>query len=225
MDVLKKSFDAFFEKQSKVAVLKGKWGVGKTYFWENYIANKTRNESFNFIAYSYISLFGKKSLSEVKKSIFHNATPIISDSEIKTEFDLQFEKSSKLFNKVPWLRNSFSKVKNKTSWLGRITKHSESLPYIDKFSGLISTLEYGLVNNYIICFDDLERKNESLTVREIMGLIDELALRKNCKVVLIFNQDSLEFESDRKEYDSYKEKVVDIELNHSPTFSKVLNIF
>ena len=225
MAILKKSFDAFFEKkQSKVAVLKGKWGVGKTYFWENYIADKKRNKSFNYIAYSYISLFGKKSLSEVKKSIFHNATPITTDSELKSEFDLQFKESSKLFNKVPWLRDSYTKVKNNTSWLGRFTKHSDSLPYLDKFSGLISTLEYGLVNNYVICFDDLERKNDSLTVREIMGLIDELALRKKCKVVLIFNQDSLENESDRNEYDSYKEKVVDIELNHSPTFSEVLNI-
>lgn len=68
-----------------------------------------------------------------------------------------------------------------------------------------------------ICFDDLERKGDTLTVKEIMGLIDELAIRKNCKVILIFNESSLDKDTDKKEFDSYREKVVDIELNYEPS--------
>jgi len=50
-----------------------------------------------------------------------------------------------------------------------------------------------------------------------MGLINELALRKNCKIILIFNENSFDEASDKEEFDSYREKVVDIELNHDPS--------
>lgn len=69
---------------------------------------------------------------------------------------------------------------------------------MNKALGVVSTLEYALVNNYIICFDDLERKGNGLSVKDIMGLIDELAQRKNCKIILVFNEDSLSDENDKK---------------------------
>ncbi|SFB12463.1 hypothetical protein SAMN04515620_11962 [Collimonas sp. OK607] len=83
-------------------------------------------------------------------------------------------------------------------------------------------MEYSLVANYVICFDDMERKGGSLSVREIMGLTDELARRKNCKVVLIFNDNSFSEEKDKQEFESYREKVVDAELDHNPTHKQNL---
>ncbi len=78
-----------------------------------------------------------------------------------------------------------------------------------------------MVNNYLVCIDDIERKGDSLPIKR-MGLVDELAQRKKCKVVLIFNQNSLSKESDREEFERYREKVVDIELNHDPTHQENL---
>jgi len=217
MDHLKSSFDAFFKSEAKVAALKGSWGVGKTYFWDAYVSDRISQKNLNQIAYSYISLFGKTSLGDVKKSLFHSAKAISSDSEIDNAFDNEFTKSSNLINKVPWIKGGVNKTHSKTPLLSWFTKNVQNIPAIGKFSDVITRFEYSLVNNYVICFDDLERKGSSLSVREIMGLIDELALRKNCKIVLIFNESSLDEKSDKKEFDSYREKVVDIELNHDPS--------
>lgn len=70
MNNLESSFDAFFRGEAKVAVIKGNWGVGKTYFWNNYIDKRINDKNLSQIAYSYISLFGKTSLADVKKAYF-----------------------------------------------------------------------------------------------------------------------------------------------------------
>ncbi|MBB7576048.1 hypothetical protein HEM35_023445 [Escherichia coli] len=49
-----------------------------------------------------------------------------------------------------------------------------------------------------------------------MGLIDELAQRKNCKIILVFNEDSLSDENDKKTFKEYREKIVDLELKYDP---------
>src|SRR5690606_35983026 len=96
------------------------------------------------------------------------------------------------------------------------SKYAHSVPYLSKYSNLIGSIEYGLVQNYVICIDDLERKHDNLGVKEVMGLVDELARQKNCKVVLIFNKDSLSSPDEQEVYEKYREKVVDIELTMDP---------
>ena len=107
MQDLKKSFDAFLKGEYKVAILKGGWGVGKTHFWNEYINKRISNkkeaaqksdENLSQIAYSYISLFGKTLLSDVRKSIFHSFKPISSDTEIKDLFEDKFANPSSLLN-------------------------------------------------------------------------------------------------------------------------------
>ncbi len=215
MQDLKKSFDAFLKGEYKVAILKGGWGVGKTHFWNEYINKRIldkkevaqkSDENLSQIAYSYISLFGKTSLSDVRKSIFHSFKPISSDTEIKDLFEGKFANPSSLLNLAPWM-----------NW---VTKNAQNISAVGQFSNIISSAEYSLVDNYVICFDDLERKADTLTMKEIMGLIDELATRKNCKVILIFNENELDENINKKEFDSYREKIVDIELNYEPTCIK-----
>ncbi len=203
MQNFKKLFDAFLKGDDKVVVIKGDWGVGKTYFWNKYIAQRIDAKDLEQIAYSYISFFGKMSLSDVKKSIFHSAKPISSDAKIEDAFKGQFASSSRLFNLAP-----------KVNWFTRIV---QNIPAIGQFSNMISSVEYSLVDNYVICFDDIERKVDALTIKEIMGLIDELAIRKNCKVILIFNENELAKGTDKIEFDSYREKIVDIELSYRAT--------
>lgn len=211
------SLKAFFNSEAKVAVIKGNWGVGKTYFWDNYISTRIESRDLSQLAYSYISLFGSSSLSDVRKRVFHNAKAISSDEKVGKAFDEEFKESSSLFNKIPWFKEGVSKAQSKAPLLSWFSKNSQSLPVVSKFSGMISSLEYSLVKNYIVCIDDMERKGKGLAVKEVMGLVDELAQRKDCKVVLIFNESSLDSDEDRKQFESYREKVVDIEVNHNPT--------
>ncbi len=214
---LEMSLKAFFNSEAKVAVIKGNWGVGKTYFWDNYISRRIESRDLSQLAYSYISLFGSSSLSDVRKRVFHNAKAISSDEKVGKAFDDEFKESSSLFNKTPWIKEGVSKAQSKAPLLSWFSKNSQSLPVVSKFSGMISSLEYSLVKNYIVCIDDMERKGKGLAVKEVMGLVDELAQRKDCKVVLIFNESSLDSDEDRKQFESYREKVVDIEVNHNPT--------
>lgn len=220
--MINQSLDAFFKSNDKVLVIKGKWGVGKTFLWDQYIKSRIDNKDLQEIAYSYISLFGKNSLSDVRASIFQSASPISTDKIIEEQFDEQIKKSTGLLKRVPWVRDTQTKISAHGGIVGFFTNLARSAPVADKYSSLIASLEYRLVNNYIVCFDDLERKSKSLSIREIMGLADELAHSKKCKVILIFNNDSLSDDKDKDDFDTYREKVVDIELNFNPTHTQNL---
>jgi hypothetical protein len=68
---LDKIFSDFLKHpEKKVLILKGNWGVGKTYAWKKYIeANREINES----AIAYVSLFGVKDVKEVQQLIVQKA--------------------------------------------------------------------------------------------------------------------------------------------------------
>jgi hypothetical protein len=218
MDYLKKSLDVFFESNSGVIVLRGDWGVGKTFFWEEYIAGRIQKKDLGQIAYSYVSLFGRNSLADIRASIFQNGRAIASDEKIVKSFERELEKSSTLYSKFPQVKSALDLAKSKAPILGFLTGHAKKIPMLDKFSSLMSSFEYSLVNNYVVCFDDIERKGSGLSIKEFMGLADELAQRKSCKVVMIFNEKSFDKGSgDLEQFESYREKVVDAELLYSPS--------
>ena len=217
-----RSLDSFITGNDQVLVIKGPWGVGKTYLWNEYIQSRIAKRDLPQIAYSYVSLFGKTSLADIRASIFQSAKPISANEQIDRRFDEELKSSTSLLNRAPWVREATEKARGKAPLLGWLTNLARSTPFTDKYSGIIASLEYGLVKDYIVCFDDLERKGSALSVREVMGLADELARRKNCKVVLIFNDNSFSEEKDKREFDSYREKVVDAELDYSPTHKQNL---
>lgn len=217
------SLDAFLSGDDRVMVIRGAWGVGKTYFWSNYVTRCIETQSLKQVAYSYVSLFGKSSLPDIRASIFQSGKPIAKDEAIKEQFEKEYQESTGLLKNVPWLlQDAKEKVTAKARVTGWLTDLARSTPFTDKYSRQIASLEYKLVNRYLVCIDDLERKSASLSIREVMGLIDELANQKKCKVVLIFNDRSLTEERDKKEFEEYREKVVDIEIEYDPSHSQAL---
>ncbi|EAM8676683.1 hypothetical protein BL252_24910 [Salmonella enterica] len=219
MSEITKSLDAFLQSDNKVLVIKGDWGVGKTFFWDKYY--EKHKSSLEQVAYSYISLFGKNSLSELKKEVFHSAKPVKKD-KIKSTFQQQTQEASGIYSYVPWL-NPKEKVIHKIPLLKYLMKYADNTPYLFRASSAISSLEYSLINNYLVCFDDLERRGNGLSIKEIMGFIDELAQRKHCKIILIFNEESLHHKDDKEIFNSYREKIVDIELKFTPTIKDNFN--
>jgi hypothetical protein len=219
---LQRSLDSFFAGDDQVLVIKGAWGVGKTYFWDKYIETRIKKKDLKQIAYSYVSLFGKASLADIRASVFQSAKSIATNENIERKFDEELESSTSLLRLTPWVREATEKARGKAPIIGWLTNLARSTPFTDKYSGIIASLEYGLVKDYIICFDDLERKGASLSIREVMGLADELARRKSCKVVLIFNDNSFSDEKDKREFEAYREKVVDAELDYGPTHKQNL---
>ncbi|AJC85855.1 KAP family P loop domain protein [Campylobacter sp. RM16704] len=83
-------------------------------------------------------------------------------------------------------------------------------------------------NNIIVCFDNIERRSDNLSLKEILGLVNLLKEEKECNVVVIFHEEELKEqdgiltennkEEQAKQYNSknwyqiYKEKVIDCEI-------------
>lgn len=217
---MNKSLDAFFQSNNKVLIIKGDWGVGKTYYWNDYF-NKNKSK-LSQVAYSYVSLFGKNSLGELKKEVFHLAKPIKQSKEISAIFRGRIEESDSIYFYMPWFGQK-EKTIQKIPFLKKIVKYADNIPMLSRTAGMMSSFEYSLINNYVVCFDDLERKGNSLSIKEIMGFIDELAQSKNCKVVLIFNEETLSSDDDKATFKAYREKVVDLEVKFSPTVEQNFN--
>jgi hypothetical protein len=216
------SLNAFLSGPDKVLVIRGHWGVGKTYSWDAYVNDRIAVKTLKQIAYSYVSLFGKSSLAEVRASVFQNARPLSPEAAVDEEIDRRLTEATRLRDRLPWIRSASDLAKEKAPFLGWLTRTAKSVPFTDKFAPLLATLEYSLVGNYLICIDDLERKGGALSIREVMGLIDELAQRKSCKVILIFNDKTLASDLDRAEFEAYREKVVDAEIEFSPAHAENL---
>ncbi|MBS4314452.1 P-loop NTPase fold protein [Campylobacter vulpis] len=74
--------------------------------------------------------------------------------------------------------------------------------------------------NIIVCFDNIERRSDSLSLKEILGLVNLLKEDKECNVVIIFHKEELnrminkDTEENNKQswYEIYKEKIIDYEF-------------
>lgn len=66
-----------------------------------------------------------------------------------------------------------------------------------------------LVRNRFIVVDDIERKHAKLAIDEILGFIDDFTQNYGCRILLILNTDQL---SDKRTWDTFREKVIDQEL-------------
>ena len=88
--ILQTQLDNFFLKKKEPIVisLQGYWGIGKTYFWHNYIEHKKQEDK-----HVYISLFGVNSLDDIKRKIILK----ISDRAKLSDKLQSFVGSSKVF--------------------------------------------------------------------------------------------------------------------------------
>lgn len=260
--------------ENKILVLKGKWGVGKTYFWKNFFEdNKTKLSddqkqiiSNVLLNYSYVSLFGISDINELKNKIFTSASPIKSHPSIwngsitKEKIVISaiflfilffiFTPSLKILGVMALLAFLiafwFDHFKHLSFWVnfckketyknidknfwslrnaGKFLNHINKLAIIKRYIGDSSNfISNNYIENMLICFDDIERIDSKLPIETLMGYADELAQQKNCKIILIFNEDELEEKKQKKNFNKYREKVVDIELTYSPTLNKQLEI-
>lgn len=186
--------------ESEILLIKGKWGAGKTYYWNNLIKQISKNGDVALSSYSYVTLFGIDSLETLKNSIIANQINSLSIGKNA------FTSSSVLF----------SDIKN-------LFKFWEKSPYFRNFTGgLGSELIFQTVKDSIICFDDLERRSDSLDISQILGLASLLKEQRNCKLVIISNSDSLSDDS-KREFSRLSEKLIDIELTFAPTPENALN--
>ncbi|MBB3147345.1 hypothetical protein FHS21_003765 [Phyllobacterium trifolii] len=182
-----------------VLCIKGKWGVGKTFSWKRHleVASKA-DKGLAMERYAYVSLFGVNSLEELKYSIFETTMKKSQASEGASLDTLTstIESAEGFGRKFAWL-----------------LKH---LPVAKNYATGAAPVFFLAVRNQIICIDDLERKGSKLEASDVLGLISFLKEERQCKIVLLLNDEALA-ESDRAKFDSYLEKVVDVSLHFAPS--------
>jgi len=208
LHIVKKEIFRFLESSTpEVLAIKGAWGVGKTFTWNKFLLEAKKDKKIACKKYSYVSLFGINSLDSFRYTVFEQ---LININLIGTEPSLETFKDN-------WAGVSASFGK-------KIAKYAGDLPYLNKFFPTIESISFLAVKDSLICVDDFERKGSSLTPKDILGVLSELKERKNCKIILILNDESFDNEELAKEYERYKEKVVDIEILFDPLASECSEI-
>lgn len=182
------------DKSLKVAVIKGEWGIGKTYFWRKFLKSSKRD--LDFRAYSYISLFGAKDISDLKHQVIANFE-ILDSKGIEKDFEV------------------FKPIY-------RILK-SVKIPFLSSTGFINELIEAKLLENLLICIDDLERKEKSISVSSVLGFISQLKEEKSCKFILIYNDQKID-EEIKEKIGEYREKIVDIEITYRPNIVDSLSI-
>jgi len=189
-------------KASSAIVLQGKWGVGKTHFWRHRILKDAMGEPWRQ-RYSYVSLFGINSLSELKTSLG------VATAEFDSDAQSQWR-----------LKRSVTRVWWKAQrWVGDMIQFVPK--FGDKAGKLYERASFYAVRDRVICFDDVERHGSALGLRDVLGLVSYLVEDRNCRVVVILNNGQLS-ESDQVIWNENKEKVFHGELNYAPTLRETI---
>lgn len=179
-------------------VIKGGWGVGKTYFWQDMIRKAGDEQKIGHSYYSYVSLFGINSLEELKNSMLAS----------------RIESSS---------TNAEGGVRAFLNAGKQLLKDAENVPFLREWTGgMASTALFLLMRDTLICFDDIERKGDELATKDIIGLASLLKDQRNCKIVFILNEGTM-LEEDKENFRRHGEKIIDLELEFSPLPEEVFD--
>ena len=206
--IVKNEINRFLvSEQPEVLAIKGDWGVGKTFSWNRILQDAQSLDCIKLNKYSYVSLFGVDTLDAFKIHMFQQQIPT---HLIGTEANLET------------LRDNTEEI------LEHIGKKSVSLfqgnQFARSFTPALESVSFMSLNNTLICVDDLERKGKDLAIKDILGLISLLKEQKGCKIVLILNDSAFEDTKFKSEYDTYKEKVIDIELLLAPSAQECVEV-
>jgi hypothetical protein len=150
-----------------------------------------------------VSLFGLNSLDDVKSSLFENM-------EWLDEEGTSFAQRGKAGAKALAARaKKLSELAGALPWVGQVFTKARSL-------------YFSLVQNQIVCIDDLDRWSKTLDLRDILGLISFLREQRGCKVALILNAEQLGTGKD--EFDALLEKVIETKVVLAPTAAETAAI-
>jgi hypothetical protein len=197
---VKAALTAFLADQEPgVIAIKGDWGVGKTFLWGRFIAEQQAVKGYS--GYSYASLFGASSLAEVRTALFDSQVSIGSASmaALARKFDIVARKGS--------------------TALVKLTKPAGS-QNTDHLSGVFQDKA---LRNIVVCLDDLERKEDSVTGSALLGFITNFRDERRCKVVLLYNEAKTN-EAFSATIAEYREKVIDHEVLLDPSVAQCYKI-
>lgn len=191
----------------EILCLSGKWGVGKTYSWNYYLKNAKDANKIEFKRYAYVSLFGLKTLDELKYALYEATKPIERVGEnLRWDYTEPENALKALSGQVRWVLSRLSKI-----------------PAIQNYVGLTESILFYFVGKQLICIDDLERAGSGLDVLDVFGLVSFLKEQRGCRVALLLNEEEIA-EEQKSVFNKQFEKVVDTHLFFEPTPEEAADI-
>jgi hypothetical protein len=197
--------DFLCNAETNVLALTGAWGTGKTHAWNEALLAHRDNIKFKY--YSYVSLFGIKTISELRMSLF---TKSVSVATLGQRHDLATINQHWQSIAIDWLKGQYD----------RFGPMMRSLPHGGSVSLGLEAIAPGAVRDTLVCFDDFERQS-NIKAEDVLGLITELSEERGCKVALIFNAQKL---AERDAYRAYREKAIDFEVLYAPTVEEAFEL-
>lgn len=180
-------------------MISGEWGSGKTYFFDKNLKPKIELKGKKVI---YVSLNGVNSTQEIFTSILAERVKFIdwaaNNKYGKVITSLLGSVINIGFNSLKLLTNStlFAEIDPKSSDL-------KPVPLRDFFT---------IANDkYFICFDDLERIGEGISIASVLGFINSNFIEhEGVKVLILCDEPKLKLKADKNGpgYDDIKEKVI-----------------
>ncbi len=174
-EILTAVLDYIKNDKAKYAILiNAPWGAGKTYLYENYLADEIakaeygKNERKSNV---YISLYGITTIESLSKEVFTNYM-----LKVKCKENDIIGTAYKVTSGVASLMSKFVSVS-----IG---------PVSAEFKGLSETIIDNVsLESMVICFDDLERC--SIPINDLFGFINNLVEHCNCKVIILADETNI----------------------------------
>ena len=191
--IIKVVKDYLTRETNNALLITGKWGVGKTYFFNNILSKEIEKTSIKGDTSSTytsirVSLFGVTNINDIEIRIVRSLSPLLSKGVIELgKGALNFILS--LTRLKEFIPEDFSKL-------------------IDEFKIANSNIIKSKANILVICFDDLERVSEDFHIGNLIGYINNLTENYDFKVILIGNTNEIESEIFKK----IKEKLIGVEI-------------
>jgi hypothetical protein len=184
-------------------IINGQYGVGKTHFYKNFLSPQIREVSLpkderkKFIPI-HISLFGFKSLEEIQTAIFFELFPILKSKGLKLAAGI----GKSIIRGIAQVKGAG----DIDDYIGDLKQDADDWLKYDEL---------------VICFDDLDRKSESLDLRDVFGFINSLVENQGAKILIIANEEQLI--KDANYSSGLREKVIGVSIQFEPNVEDAFN--
>ncbi|PFK48939.1 P-loop NTPase fold protein [Bacillus cereus] len=187
------------EKTNYAIQINGPWGIGKTHYVTKVLKEEiegieaTPKDKYRVI---YISLNGLKNVDEIGESVF------LSSINKTGSYTYTIGRAGlEIGSKIPGFK--FLEAVDKK--ISNITQYREHL------------------QKCVLCFDDLERIDKSVTIQQVLGYINSTYIEhENIKTLFISNEDKLK---ESTEFYKIKEKVIGRTIQYIRGTNEVLPDF
>lgn len=207
MENLEAAVGFYLSKPTDYAILiNGPWGAGKTHYFKKHLqplieATKLADASSEHFKPILISLYGVKSIQEIRTQIFFELNPKLNKKPVKYGLGVLRILSKGLLK------------------IDEVEVGDVFEDLAQKFGTAIG--EGDLTRHFplVICFDDVERRNKDLSLSEFFGYVNSLTQDLGAKVILIANEDK---DDEGTKFKEVKEKVVGITLEFIPNLTDLI---